>query len=436
MTEFETGFVLRNEEAWERVIDGCGIIDTVNECGIAEITAKQLKEIGRREPRLMAKVETRETMPEALRSNGLCILPVRSRGNYAIGRFDAFIDIDYGDIPENRLSVNRRFDMLDPFSIKKEPSLILTAFNYGILDTIAGQRVCMTDFGRESSDSFTFAIDGIDGESYTMEVDGSQMEMDGVFESDDCVISIEAKMGTRGNFLARQLYYPYRMMEKRCSKPIINVFMTYSPGSIYLHTFAVDNPEKYNSFRNTGRYRFDLFGKVTAGELLSSVDDAPSPTEPYGIPFPQADSMHKVFEALDIIRDDAGISDSDLGYRLSIEPRQGGYYGNACAYLGLVDRVRTGRWIRNNLSEAGRRLLSSDMRTRIIMMVSLMSRRGVFRRFLPEMLETGSIPEKSEIAEWIRRNITSMDASKRTPDRRAQTIRKWLEWVSDVCEYQ
>ena len=52
------------------------------------------------------------------------------------------------------------------------------------------------------------------------------------------------------------------------------------------------------------------------------------------------------------------------------------------------------------------------------------------------MLETGSIPEKSEIAEWIRRNIPSLDASKRTPDRRAQTIRKWLEWVSDICEYQ
>lgn len=436
MTGFEAGFVLRNEEAWERVIDGCGIVDTVDECGIAEITARQLKEIGRREPRLMAKMETRETMPEALRSNGLCILPVRSRGNYAIGRFDAFIDIDYGDIPESRLSVDRRFDMLDPFSIRKEPSLILTAFNYGILDTIAGQRVCMTDFGRESSDSFTFTIDGIHGGSYTMEVDGSQMEMDGVFESDDCIISIEAKMGTRGNFLARQLYYPYRMMEMRCSKPIINVFMTYSPGSIYLHTFTVDDPERYNSFRNIGRYRFDLFGKITVDELLSAVDDAPSPTEPYGIPFPQADSMHKVFEALDIIRDDPGISDSDLGYRLSIDPRQGGYYGNACAYLGLIDRVKVGRWFRNNLSEAGRRLLSSDMRTRIIMMVSLMARRGVFRRFLPEMLETGSIPEKSEIAEWIRRNIPSLDASKRTPDRRAQTIRKWLEWVSDICEYQ
>ena len=48
MTGFEAGFVLRNEEAWERVIDGCGIIDTVDEYGIAEITANQLKEHGAR----------------------------------------------------------------------------------------------------------------------------------------------------------------------------------------------------------------------------------------------------------------------------------------------------------------------------------------------------------------------------------------------------
>ena len=267
-----------------------------------------------------------------------------------------------------------------------------------------------------------------------MEVDGSQMEMDGVFESDDCVISIEAKMGTRNNFLARQLYYPYRMMEMRCSKRIVNVFMTYSTGSLYLHTYSVEDPGRYNSFRCTGRYRFDLYGRVSPEELLEAVRDAPPPAEPHGIPFPQADSIQKVFDALDIIRDSPGMSDSDLGYSLNIEPRQGSYYANACAYLDLIDRVRTRQGFRNHLSEAGRRMLSSDMRTRIVIMVGLMARRGVFRRFIPEMIETESIPEKGEIAEWIRRNITSLDAGKRTPDRRAQTIRKWLEWVSDVCE--
>ena len=432
----ETGTIRKNDAAWTRLISECDILDTVTRDGIAPVTAEQMKSIGKREPRLMAKIENRDSMPSILRKNRLCVLPVKSRGNYAIGHFDAFLDTDYTDITVERLAVNRKFEMLDPFSIHKEPSVILTAFNYGILSKIVGQEVAMTNFGRESSDSFSYSIDDLDDSTtHVLEVDGSQMEMDGVFESEDCIINIEAKMGIRDSFLARQLYYPYRMMEKRCSKHIINVFMTYTPGSIYLHTYDVSDPFRYNSFVETGRYRFDLYDHVNPNDILAAVKNTNPAPEP-NLPFPQADSMQKVFESLEIMSSQPGITDADLAYRLSVDVRQGGYYGNACGYLGLSYRVREGGRIVNRLTDDGLKMMTLDMQDRILLMTKLMAKRGIFHRFIPEVIETGTLPEKPEIAEWIRNNISSMDPDKGTPDRRAGTIRTWLAWILKECNNQ
>jgi hypothetical protein len=49
------------------------------------ITAKQIKQTSNEEPRLMAKIDTREKLPQVFRQNNLFLLPV-SRKEYAIVR--------------------------------------------------------------------------------------------------------------------------------------------------------------------------------------------------------------------------------------------------------------------------------------------------------------------------------------------------------------
>ena len=435
----EDGIRRKNDNAWAEVFKSCQVLDRIGESGECCLKADDLKRYGGREPRLMAKIESKHNVPAPLRVNKLCILPYESRGNYIIGHFDAFLDVD--NSPEHleveSIHVGKVYDTLDPYNISKEPSAILSAFNYGIIDKIVGDSgagMRMTNFGRESTTEFEYNIDNIfGGEPYRIHVNGSQLEMDGVFESDDYIINVEAKMGYRGDFLARQLYYPYRLLEDKTDKDILNVFLTYSGGSIYTHVYEIDDPLNYNSFRLVGNRRFDFFEEISINEMLKVVRNTRIIEEPVGIPFPQADTMQKVFDAMELINYYPGITDSDLAYKMSIVGRQGGYYGNACKYLELTERERIGGPYRNELSRTGKDVLGMPPKRRVLEMVKLMARHETFNYFLNECLEQRNPPKKKEVSTYLADNLDTMDSSTETPGRRASTVIKWIDWVIKIC---
>ncbi len=59
----------KNDKAWEKLFDKYNILDTVNNEGIYEITASQIKEF--REPRLMTKFDHRNNLPILFKNNKL-----------------------------------------------------------------------------------------------------------------------------------------------------------------------------------------------------------------------------------------------------------------------------------------------------------------------------------------------------------------------------
>ncbi len=425
----------KNDVAWRKLFEQEPVLKAVEEGGLYRIDAKKMKDITNREPRLMAKIESKYTLPSILGKNDLCIMPHESRGNYVIGHFDAFVEVDYDDAEGSRVSIGRKYDMLDPHRIEKEPSLILSAFNYKILDGIAGgEEVALTDFGRETTGKFDFLINNVrGGDPYSISVNRSQLEMDGVFESDSYVLNIEAKMKQRVDFIGRQLYYPYRMIRDRSDKDIINIFMSYSGGSLFIHTYNVADDENYNSLRLTGSYKYDFFEGVSVKDAYEIIKGAQVRDDSLEIPFPQADTMQKVFDAISCIRDNPGITDKELAELMFINERQGGYYGNSCCYLGLTERVRQ-RSYRNYLSPEGEKFVSEPIDMQIRHMIELLSRHEVFNHFLTECMEQDEPPARDEIEQWIRENIGSMDPDKKTPGRRAQTVKKWMEWVWDSCD--
>jgi len=425
----------KNNIAWNKLFEQEAILKTVEGGGLYTIDAKKMKDITNREPRLMAKVESKYTLPTVLGKNDLCIMPHESRGNYVIGHFDAFVEVDYNDAQSSRVSIGRKYDMLNPYRMEKEPSLILSAYNYDILDEIAsGEEVTMTDFGRETTGKFEFLINNLrGGDPYSISVNRSQLEMDGVFESDSYVLNIEAKMKQRIDFIGRQLYYPYRMIRDRSDKDIINIFMSYSGGSLFIHTYDVTDDENYNSLKLTGSYKYDFFEAVSVKDAYEIIRNAEVYDESPEIPFPQADTMQKVFDAISCIRDNPGITDKELAEMMFVNERQGGYYGNSCCYLGLTKRVRK-RSYNNYLSPEGEQFVSEPINLQIKHMIKLLSRHKVFNHFLNECIEQDEPPTKDEIEQWIRNNIGSMDPDKKTPGRRAQTVKKWMEWVWDSCD--
>jgi len=440
--QIEKNTRFKNNTAWEKVFTGCLVLDKIEESGECHIVADDLKKHGLREPRLMARMESKHDVPPVFKEHDLCILPCEARGNYIIGHFEAFVNLDYSPekIEKYPTRVERTYDTLDPCTVSKEPSAILSAFNYGILDKIAGDPAAglkMTNFGREFTADFNFSINNTHGGApYNIHVNRSQLEMDGVFESEDCIINIEAKIGVKDDFIARQLYYPYRLIRDQTDKDILNVFLTYSSGSIFTHVFTVNDDQNYNSFRLVEIDRFDFFEEISVKEVSELVNNAIITNEPCDVPFPQADSMQKVIDAIDVINHYPGITDKDLAYRLSIVDRQGGYYGNACKYLGIVERRRQGNAYQNYLSTAGRELLDLQPKARMLRIVELISKHKVFNHFLCEYLEQNHPPEKKDIIDWLIKNIDKMDEDKDTPGRRASTVVGWIKWVWGICNAQ
>lgn len=78
------------EEKWNALFETYGIAEQVKRQGIFSITADQIREF--KEPRLMTKFDTRESVPTVFGKLG--ILPV-TRGSYVIGDFSL-----YHDFPE------------------------------------------------------------------------------------------------------------------------------------------------------------------------------------------------------------------------------------------------------------------------------------------------------------------------------------------------
>ena len=429
----------KNNIAWKKVFDGCLVLDQIAEYGEYHIMADELKKHGLREPRLMARMDSKRDVPPVFKENGLCILPCEARGNYIIGHFDAFVGLDYSTkhLEKYPIRIKSKYDTLNPCNISKEPSAILSAFNYGILDKIAGEPTAnlkMTNFGRESTAEFYFSINNTSGGApYNIHVNRSQLEMDGVFESEDCIINIEAKIGTKENFIARQLYYPYRLIRDQTDKDILNVFLTYSGGSIFTHVFTVDDAINYNSFRLIERGRYDFFEEISIREVSDLVNKATIADEPPGIPFPQANSMEKVIDTVDVINHYPGINNKDLAYYLSIDERQGGYYGNACSYLGLVNRELHNGAFQYYLSTAGKEFLDLPPKARILHIIGLMAKHRAFNHFLKEYLEQNRPPDSKEVVDWLIKNIEKMNEDKGTPARRASTVVRWIKWIFDVC---
>ena len=86
------------DDNWKRIFDKYNIEQKVKSNGLFYITADQIKEF--KEPRLMTKFDTRESLPSVFGSK-LAILPV-TRGKYVIGEFDL-----YQDFPEVKSEIKQ-----------------------------------------------------------------------------------------------------------------------------------------------------------------------------------------------------------------------------------------------------------------------------------------------------------------------------------------
>ncbi len=425
-----------NDDAWQKVADRTNLLTDIRRCGYSIISAKELEEHSdKRQPRLMCKFDFEHQRPKLFKNEKLNILPLK-RGQYVVFRDEG--NRCYFKLPsvyENRRPTPytpkrdiREFDTLAQGIYSSEQDAIEIAFISSLLSTFSKTReLIRTKGGRFGSKAFDLRLPGSD---IKLQVDGSQVEVDGIFESHDCVLLVEAKIGFHQTFHVRQLFYPYQWLRPKLQgqkKRIVPVLLCYSNGEYQITEFAIG--ETIDEIKLLRQEYFVIESHAYARSDIGVLARSTVVREQTDIPFPQADDMDKVIDILRLSQR-GFVRHDQLVAVFGFVPRQAAYYQNATRYLGLVDN-------NGQLTATGKRLLSERYRiNRTEQILKQMLARPALRELLLLLEQRAFDVTKIEIEE-IESAIARYrpgEFTQETLNRRATTIRNWLRWVVANCD--
>lgn len=424
------------DKNWEEIFSKYNILERVRNYGFVNITAKEINEF--REARLMTKFDHRSQLPTLFAKNKLSILPT-SRGSYVIGEFETFCKFDSNDIKITPIEFPSYLQSLDYRDITSETIAINCAFVSKILHDFTNEKELFpTVSGRMSSSLFSFDINSTKG-VFNVNVENSQVEIDGGYEGDNSLSLIEAKNYISSDFLVRQLYYPYKLWSNKIQKPVRPIFLTYSNGVFHLREYKFSNIDHYNSLVLIKQKKYIIQDGSFNLEVLSQIIDETESIKEPEIPFPQADSFERVINLCELIKQnqimtkEQYLQDFDFG---TIDPRQHDYYTNAARYLGLVNKAQD-QITRQSyfvLSKLGLQTMSSSLIDRQKEFVKLIISHRVFKETLKLHLKNGEMPSKDEIVELMKESKLYRIGEDSTYKRRASTISSWVNWILEQIE--
>ena len=413
--------VSQTEKGWAAIFEGMALGDKLDSEGIAFVSADDIREWSKREPRLMTKFDSREERPRTLRR--VTVLPTEN-GRYALVVGDGYSDVETVDHPTHHRSDRLQGIESLPWrtQLSSESQVIDSAMLASVIRDFTGEdELSLTIRGRLRTPEFKFRFDGA-GVSHELDVSGVQVEVDAGYEGERIYV-LEAKMGGRSDFIVRQLYYPFRMWTEigEINKPVVPLLLTYSNRTYSLRMYSFSDPQLYNSIElvRARDYVLEDFQRPSLSQVLeeTALGGAPDNT-----PFPQADSVSKIIDLVDAVA--GGVEErEELADRFDYDVRQSDYYGNAARYLGLVDRRAGGFGPLAETLDFARAGLTQRLST----MMRAVASRPVFRDCMVA-LEVGAPLAQEQVAELVQRH-TGFAGS--TSNRRAQTVQAWMRWVEE-----
>lgn len=427
---------LSANDAWTVILTKYNIVDEIKQKGFFRIKASQIKEF--KEPRLMAKWDSSDSLPKVLRENKINLLP-DSRNSYVLSDF-----LLYQEIPELEESVEKmihidlpEYETIDINNISSEANAINVLLLSGILNNFLGTGENVATFnGRMSTGAFEFDVDTHRNIKRRVCVNNAQCEIDGGFENETSVVIMEAKNVLHKDFHIRQLYYPYRLWEQKVNKPIRLVFSIYSNMIYRLFEYRFAKLEDYSSIELVRMKNYSLQDTNISMEDLVQVrkntsvytDDNQANTS---IPFIQANSMDRIINLLENLYNNP-MTSQQIASLMIFEPRQSDYYFNAGQYLGLFEKVRDEeRKTVVVLTALGNRVYKLNYKERQLKLVSLILGHKIFSEFFDKTISTGELPDIFDVANRMRElNVCNEGQIVR----RASSVIGWLKWVFNLTK--
>lgn len=423
----------KNNLAWNEIFGRYNIVAKISDNGHALITSSQINEF--REARLMTKFDHTSQLPEIFTANNLSILPT-SRGEYIIGSFDTFLEFEHDTVEISHIEFPTYLESLDYQNISSEATAINCAFVSKILhDFTTEETLTPTVSGRMSSSNFNFDINSAKG-NFRVNVNNSQVEIDGGFEGEKSLSLIEAKNYISEDFLVRQLYYPYRLWTDKIYKPVRPIFLTYTNGIFHLREYAFRNINHYNSAVLINQKKYAVTEGSFNIETLQEILDKTKIIKEPEIPFPQADNFERIINLCELLNVKDFLTKEEITQNYDFDDRQTDYYSNAAKYLGLLEigRDTVSGQIGCYLTSKGKRIFNINLIDRQKEFVGLIVSHAVFNQTLLAYFKDGSIPSKDEIVEIMKHSKLHNINSDSTYYRRASTITGWINWIMNQIE--
>lgn len=431
---------LNVSDAWQKLIDKYNILDEIKKNGVFKISANQIKEV--KEPRLMAKWDSSEQLPESLKKNKINILP-DSRSSYILSDF-----LLYQDIPQLLEHVKNmpkvvlpELETIDVDNITSEANAINVLQISGILEDFleldSNDILYGTFDGRMSSGKFDFQVNTIRKVSRKVRVDRAQVEIDGGFESNEYVVILEAKNVLHEDFHIRQLYYPFRLWDSKVTKPIRLIFSIYTNKIFRLMEYKFTEKENYSSIElvQTKNYSLEdtsisindikeIFSTINSSDLISD-----NMNEKNQIPFIQADNFERIISLLENMYENP-MTGEEIEDLMQFTSRQKDYYFNAGRYLGLFEKFKENRVTKYRLTKSGVNVFRKNYKERQLELVRLILSHRIFRDLFEEIIYSGYMPERSRVIELeLQYNVCS---SSSVASRRASSVISWLNWIFNL----
>lgn len=425
MSEFS-----KNQVAWVSLFEKHDILNQLEANQLFNITSSAINQF--RESRLMTKFDNTKQLPDIFSINKIGILPT-SRGSYVLGRFDIFHKFENigDDLQHHRFS--NTYESLDFNNISSESMAISCAYISKILEDFIGEELVPTVSGRMGTSSFQFNLDTLGDNKIS--VDKAQIEIDGGFESENSFVLVEAKNYISDDFIVRQLYYPYRKWKETLHKNVRNVYLTYFNGIFELREYAFLNLEGYNSINLLNSKKYTIFNMVINIETIQEIlSKAKIDVEPTDVPFPQSNSIERIFNLCELINSSEILSKVEITDNYAFDSRQTDYYLNACKYLGLVEIGFNNGLVSGYLSPKGKAIFKGNVHYRRVAFIELILSKRAFNETLKLYLLKASKPTTREIVQIMKESNLYNIESDRTYIRRASTIQKWINWIVEQIE--
>lgn len=426
-------------DAWQVLIDKYDISTEISNNGFFKISASQIKEV--KEPRLMAKWDSSEQLPNSLKKNKINLLP-DSRSSYILSDF-----LLYQELPKvvehvkNMAKVELPdLQTINVDNISSEANAINVLQISGILKDFLeldlDDVLYATFNGRMSSGKFDFKVDTRRQIQLKVDVDRAQIEIDGGFESDHCVVVLEAKNVLHEDFHIRQLYYPYRLWESKVDKPVRLIFSIYTNKIFRLMEYRFKEKENYSSIELVRTKNYSLEDTSITLDEIKDVYDSIKDTEVISdnmnvedsVPFIQADNFERIVSLLENMYENPMTSEEIIEL-MKFTTRQRDYYFNAGKYLGLFQKLKEDKVRKYGLTNIGVAVYKKSYKERQLELVKLILSHRIFRDLFGEILETGVIPDKGRVVELeLEYNVCSIDVA----SRRATSVISWLNWIFNL----